>query len=104
MDYSRKYFELKKIFKSVGNTTQIDDVMDMKMLAFDSEIHWERIFMEPEERREDILSLGMPDSHFPGNNHFSYPVIIPRFKKKYDKVIVLLHGLNERFWYNYPDT
>ncbi|TCN70173.1 DUF6051 family protein [Acetobacteroides hydrogenigenes] len=35
------------------------------------------------------------------NINFSYPVFLPEGEKRYDKVIVLLHGLNERTWMKY---
>lgn len=35
------------------------------------------------------------------NNNFSYPIFLPNGSKKYSKVIILLHGLNERSWIKY---
>lgn len=35
------------------------------------------------------------------NNEFCYPVFLPEGTKKYSKVIILLHGLNERTWTKY---
>jgi len=35
------------------------------------------------------------------NSNFSYPVFLPNGEAKYDKVIILLHGLNERTWMKY---
>jgi pimeloyl-ACP methyl ester carboxylesterase len=35
------------------------------------------------------------------NANFTYPIFLPNGEKKYDKVIVLLHGLNERSWMKY---
>jgi hypothetical protein len=101
MDYTRKYFELKQLFKTINSSATIDDSAELKILQFTSENYWDRIFKETEGSREDMLSLGMPDSHFTGNNHFTYPVIVPRKEKMHSKAIILLHGLNERFWDKY---
>lgn len=35
------------------------------------------------------------------NINFTYPIFLPNGEKKYNKVIVLLHGLNERSWMKY---
>lgn len=35
------------------------------------------------------------------NTNFTYPIFLPEGEKKYDKVIILLHGLNERSWMKY---
>lgn len=35
------------------------------------------------------------------NNNFTYPIFLPYGEKKYNRVIVLLHGLNERSWQKY---
>lgn len=47
-------------------------------------------------REEEVLS----DSD-DININFTYPIFLPNGEKKYDKVIVLLHGLNERSWMKY---
>jgi hypothetical protein len=49
-------------------------------------------------------SLGPLTGGFTGDDHihqnvlFRYPVLLPEGRKKYDRVIVFLHGLNERTW------
>jgi pimeloyl-ACP methyl ester carboxylesterase len=35
------------------------------------------------------------------NSNFTYPIFLPYGEKKYNRVIVLLHGLNERSWQKY---
>lgn len=35
------------------------------------------------------------------NNNFTYPIFLPSGEKKYNRVIILLHGLNERSWQKY---
>ncbi len=41
------------------------------------------------------------DSHISENMKFRYPVILPGDNKRTDKVIILLHGLNERTWHKH---
>lgn len=38
---------------------------------------------------------------FPGNNNFTYSIFFPSISSDYKKVILLLHGLNERSWEKY---
>lgn len=35
------------------------------------------------------------------NANFTFPIFLPLGERKYDKVIILLHGLNERSWLKY---
>lgn len=44
---------------------------------------------------------GMPDNEIRENIEFRYPVFLPVGKMKMDKVIILLHGLNEKSWEKY---
>lgn len=41
------------------------------------------------------------DDHIIENKSFSYTLFIPKGKKKFKEVIILLHGLNERSWDKY---
>jgi pimeloyl-ACP methyl ester carboxylesterase len=75
--------------------------MDLITLPFYSENHWQRFFVDKREVSKEMITLGMPDSLFVGNNHFSYPVFIPTGTARFNKAIILLHGLNERFWDKY---
>lgn len=101
MDYTRKYYELKQLCRRANSYMPIDEFAELRILQFVSERHGESIFSETENSNEDLLSLGMADSHFTGNNRFNYPVIIPRGEQVHNKAIILLHGLNERFWDKY---
>jgi len=42
-----------------------------------------------------------PDQEIHENIDFRYPVFLPSGKKKMDKAIILLHGLNEKSWNKY---
>jgi pimeloyl-ACP methyl ester carboxylesterase len=48
----------------------------------------------------DYLSR-IPDREIMENISFRYPVFLPAGKRKTDKVIILLHGLNEKSWNKY---
>lgn len=101
MDYTNKYFELKKIFNQTNSRITIDDQMEIINLPFNSESLWPKIMDEQSIAEDDQLALGVPDSHYFENNHFIYSVFVPRKDKKYKKAIILLHGLNERHWDKY---
>jgi hypothetical protein len=101
MNYTDKYFELKANFKLNGNTLKIDDSVEMLTMHFYSKDHLPQLIDESEDPSADMLNLGMPDHKFYNNNSFAYPIFVPKGKKKYSKAIVLLHGLNEKFWDKY---
>jgi pimeloyl-ACP methyl ester carboxylesterase len=101
MNYTKTYFELKAIFNLVENKIKIDEEMEIVNLPFNSECYLPRIMDELKQAKDEPLGLGMPDSHFFENNHFTYPVFVPGHQRKYSKAIILLHGLNERQWDKY---
>jgi len=88
MEYTKTFGELKSIFS-----------IDKKIISIpgsDIEIH-NLSFVS------DIPSFDFSnksDSLIPENRSFSYPVFTPENKES-DKVILLLHGLNERSWVKY---
>ena len=51
--------------------------------------------------REIFHTLKTPDREIPENTHFKYPVLKPLDQNESSKVIILLHGLNERSWDKY---
>jgi hypothetical protein len=101
MGYTTKFSELSQLCLSSENRVRIDDKMEMIQMPFNSENHWQRILDEVKQDTDDSNTLGMPDSVFFENNHFSYPVFLPHGNKIYRKAIILLHGLNERSWDKY---
>ena len=101
MDYTSKYFELKSIFNQTESRISVDAEMEIVNLPFNSESYWTRIMDDQEQYAKQQLNLGVPDSHYFENNHFNYSVFVPRKQKQYSKAIVMLHGLNERYWEKY---
>ena len=51
--------------------------------------------------KEIFNSLKTPDKDIPENNSFKYPVLINSNQKPAERIILLLHGLNERSWIKY---
>ncbi|HCY00019.1 MAG TPA: hypothetical protein DG754_07750, partial [Bacteroidales bacterium] len=49
----------------------------------------------------DCHSFAIDDAKIEENSHFDLPVYLPNSSSKYNKAIVLLHGLNERSWHKY---
>lgn len=88
IEYTKTYFELKTLFDSNENEIIIPSSgIKIKMNNFSSDV-------------ESIDLLNKGDSGFPENNNFSYPVFTPEDTSS-NKVILLLHGLNERSWVKY---
>jgi hypothetical protein len=101
MDYTSKYFELKSIFNQNAGKLIVDEDMEIVNLPFNSQGYWPKIMDEQKNIEDEQLYLGMPDSKFFENNHFIYSIVVPRKKRQYNKAIILLHGLNERYWDKY---
>ncbi len=88
MAYTKTFSELKNIFSSDKETITIPDSgVSIRNIRFLSEIPAEGF-------------LNVNDTLIPENRSFSYPVFTPPDKKS-GKVILLLHGLNERSWVKY---
>jgi hypothetical protein len=88
MKYTEKFNELKSIFKN-----------DKKeILIPGSEIRIVNNWFNSDEPLNGFSNTN--DSSISENRVFSYPVFVPKDKKS-DKIILLLHGLNERSWTKY---
>jgi len=88
MYYTKSFNDLKSLFNSEEKMIEIPD-SDIRIynIAFTSD--------DPE-----IVFSQNNDIQIPENRSFSYPVFSPADRKS-DKVILLLHGLNERSWVKY---
>jgi hypothetical protein len=88
MEYTRTFRELKTLFSSEKETITLPDSgITVRNISFKSDLPSEGF-------------LNVRDTLIPENNYFSYPVFTPKNKGS-DKVILLLHGLNERSWVKY---
>jgi pimeloyl-ACP methyl ester carboxylesterase len=100
MEYTHTYFGLKKQFTLAEDKLMIDDDIEVINLPFNSESHWQYILDGLKTGTGGQLETG-GDSLYFENNHFTYPVFVPKSQQRYSKAIILLHGLNERFWDKY---
>ena len=88
MVYTKKYSEFKSLYNPDAGNTDIEGTgISIKNSCFTSEISREGFF-----NRSDVSITE--------NITFSYPVFVPSDNKS-GKVIILLHGLNERSWIKY---
>jgi hypothetical protein len=88
MEYTRTFRELKNLFSSDKETILIPDSgICIRNIRFSSDI-------------PEAGFLNVKDTLIPENRSFSYPVFVPHNIKS-EKVILLLHGLNERSWIKY---
>ena len=92
MDYSKKFAELSHLCHEPENRVVIDDEMEMIHLPFNSENHWQRIWDEVKKTPQDNSILTVSDSQFFENNHFTYPVFMPRNGGKKHKKAKILFG------------
>jgi hypothetical protein len=91
MTYIEQYLQLKALFNLDNDVTPIPDSrVSIKNLVFQSTpVH-------------ACCQTGLiDDSYIQENNRFRYPVLMPDGKSRADKVIILLHGLNERTWHKH---
>jgi hypothetical protein len=93
MIYFEQYSALSNMFKLGKNTQTPDKKTAILFYPFDS--------MFDSEEDKYASNLFQTDKSIQENNHFVYPVFVPDAKKQYDKVILMLHGLNERTWDKY---
>jgi pimeloyl-ACP methyl ester carboxylesterase len=88
MEYTKSYNELKSVFT----------VENRKISIPGSDIEIYNIDFRSDE---PLIEFSNKNDRLIAENHtFSYPVFKPRNTKS-DKVILLLHGLNERSWVKY---
>ena len=56
---------------------------------------------DPHLRVLRMEGLSVPDAHFANNREFRYSIFRPLGSKEPNGTILLLHGLNERYWFKY---
>ena len=88
MEYTKTYNELKTIFTIENKTISIAD----------SDIKIHNILFRSDASLNEFSNKS--DSLIAENNSFYYPVFTPANRES-TKVILLLHGLNERSWIKY---
>lgn len=92
MKYSQRHEELNSQFE-MGNDMHLDTTnIDIRFFPFQSELK----SLNAENPIIDIVGQEIIE-----NQEFRYPIFTPPEVQKYDKAILLLHGLNERNWSKY---
>jgi hypothetical protein len=97
MKLSEQFYFLKDIFDlnkdrvdiPGSKTTILNLGFSSPRLIYDSS--------EPESR----FFPAIEDGRIAENRKFKYPLFVPEAGKKYNSVILLLHGLNERSWFKH---
>jgi hypothetical protein len=88
MEYTKIFNDLKSVFTNDNEKIQIPG-SDINI--FNIAFHSDAPLIEFSNEKDTLIAE---------NRDFSYPVFSPRNNKS-DKVILLLHGLNERSWVKY---
>jgi hypothetical protein len=88
MEYTKIFNDLKSVFTNDNEKIQIPG-SDINI--FNIAFHSDAPLIEFSNEKDTLIAE---------NHDFSYPVFSPRNNKS-DKVILLLHGLNERSWVKY---
>src|SRR5665647_523911 len=88
MEYTKTFNELKSVFTNENRIMSIPD----------SDIKIHNILFQSDVPLKEFSNQN--DTLIAENRSFSYPVFAPRNVKS-NKVILLLHGLNERSWIKY---
>jgi len=92
MNYEQRQLELNAQFQLGVNTRIEESGIDIRFFPFKSQAF-------SGDERNGIVNSN--DRQIAENMEFDYPVFIPKGVKKTDKAILLIHGLNERFWNKY---
>jgi pimeloyl-ACP methyl ester carboxylesterase len=102
MQFSKKYFELRSQFnpgaqRSVFPGSEI--ICDA--LQFHSKYPDDPVLGIKSQSNRNNAIFNIPDESILENQSFTYYIFTPGTKIKYQKAVILLHGLNERTWDKY---
>ncbi|MBW6489927.1 MAG: hypothetical protein K0B15_01920 [Lentimicrobium sp.] len=102
MNYSESYSTLSKVFRPKEDTVFVPTLdLNISQFRFLSEFpSIEEIKGEGEKISGSELET-LKDEEIPENLDFFYPVVYPANKREFNRVVILLHGLNERNWVKY---
>lgn len=89
-NYSSRHDELNKLFKLGENTTLPESEIQIVFENFQSHSNYSM------EEKDELFKDEIDE-----NNSFSYPLFLPKNETKSSKLIILMHGLNERYWNKY---
>jgi len=97
MKLSEQFYYLKDMFDL---SKERIDLPGSATTIFNLGFSSPRVIYDPSDKESKDFP-GMEDGSINENRIFKYPVFVPEAGKKYNSVILLLHGLNERSWYKH---
>lgn len=118
MTYCDLYNHLKEIYNYNSPIIKVDDLIEIRNFDFHSEnfkilngennyncsVHPQLFVDEEDLEKHSLLSrpvTDVADSKLMENRQFRYSVFTPKGSVKSDKVIMMFHGLNEKYWHKY---
>jgi len=118
MTYCELFNHLKGIYNYNAAIIKVDDQIEIRNFDFHSEnfkiltgedncycsVHQQLFQDEKESAIQSSLSspiTDVADSTVMENRQFRYSVFTPKGIEKTDKVIMMFHGLNEKYWHKY---
>jgi hypothetical protein len=91
VNYIEQYQQLKDLFDLSKDEIQLPGIaLTIRNMEYQSSIRFP----------SDVTGLN-EDRNISENIRFRYPVIMPDCREKANKVIIVLHGLNERTWHKH---
>jgi len=92
MNYNRRYRELETEFSLGRNTQLTNSNISIQFYPFKS---------QPYVGNNQTSEFSVFNDQINENSCFDYPVFVKSKDSKYKNAILLLHGLNERYWNKY---
>lgn len=100
MGYTDLYQNLKSVILTDDcEPVKLDTGLKIHCFPFNSDFDYSFCGSLYPASTEDIFSK--PDAEFDVNRNFKYMIFDPGNSEKYDNAILLMHGLNERYWTKY---
>lgn len=102
MEYTKTFSELKEKFSLYNGDIVLDNGKGVfRPIPFTSKSNPIQFTRNLSNKSIYNNNLASDDKSIAENKQFNYPVYLPEPTAKYQKAIVLLHGLNERTWHKY---
>jgi len=100
MTLAERTKKLQGIFSLDKNSMIDDEPIDIRTFYFEGKLGHENI-MNMRQLIKNTEFCNDSDNDITQNRNFRYTIFTPRNSRKFDKAILLLHGLNERSWEKY---
>jgi hypothetical protein len=102
MGFTGRFNELKALFCLSREVNIIEDSnIEIRNFSFTSTTSLAFPFEDIYDSYSTEQNLLLVDNKIKENESFIYPVFTPKSECKFNKAIVLLHGLNEKSWHKY---